>query len=98
MILDEIILPSSFNTKVNKIIKQDNKNLFLLLSTSDNKETWFYIRITNNSKFIILNNLATSKKEVNIDLQDYGEIIYRGWGKEPPYIVKSKIKKMTGDK
>lgn len=56
------------------------------------KDAWYYVQIKSKALVpIFLKEIKTG-----ITLTDYGTVLYKGWGTEPPEEIKQKIKEQFG--
>jgi len=77
--------PMSFVDKVRK--SRDRHLLRLVTGKNQGSDAWWYIRVKPEKMALYVRRV----KSEFIDLADYGEILYCGWGKEPPEDIKKKI-------
>lgn len=69
-----------------------NELLWLVTGKDKGKQCWYYVLVDKPK-------LALFKKDSQSDfiqVNDYGEILYSGWGDEPPQDIKDKIKTQYG--
>jgi len=67
-------------------------DLFLVKGQNEGSDAWYYILVDKLK-------LALYEKDVDgdfIKLGKYGQILYSGWGEEPPEEIKDKIKEEYG--
>jgi len=64
---------------VKKIIKAQNSIIYLVTGKEQGKDSWFYVRVSKLKEPLL--KAALEKGELNVP--DYGDIIYSGWGVEP---------------
>jgi hypothetical protein len=55
------------------------------------KNAWWYIKLPTQTKLEIFKHDAQSGA---VDLSDYGEILFSGWGNYPPKEIEDKIRSM----
>ena len=68
--------------------RADGDRVFLVTGDNQNKKAWYYVLVQKTK-------LPLFKREVQtdfIDLSLYGDILYCGWGEEPPEDISQKIK------
>ena len=57
-------------------------------------DAWYYVQIKNKILLpIFLKEMETSQ---HIKLNNFGTVLYSGWGQEPPEDIKQKIKEQFG--
>lgn len=75
-------------------IATSRQELIRLARGNDNGEaTWYYVKITG-AKFPIYQQRMKMGEQVN--LGDYGQVLYSGWGDNPPEEITRKIVEMFG--
>lgn len=72
---------------VDKITKSRDHLLRLVTGKNDGHDAWWYIRVKHN----LFEKYKIAVKAEEIDLADYGEVLFSGWGKTPPEDIKKKI-------
>lgn len=65
--------------------------IVLVESSDDGKEAWWYIKCYNRISAEKLKGICRLGHLGTIPLEEYGEIIYSGWGSNPPTEVIKKI-------
>ena len=78
-----------------KIVENSQKDLVYLVKLKEagfKLSSWYYLQLKSK----LTEPLFLSKMDSNIDLNDYGTILYSGWGTEPPEDIKQKIKEQFG--
>jgi hypothetical protein len=76
---------------VEKIVNKNKADLLFLIKSKDvknNKDAWWYLLCKDKNSAIIFSNKI--KKE-DVNLSDYGKILYSGFGEEPPYKIVKQI-------
>ncbi len=68
--------------------KKRNYKIFLTKGRYDGVYTWHYVKV-NTLKHPLFQKAIQSG---TTDVAQYGEILFSGWGKEPPESVSQKIK------
>ena len=69
-------------------IKNSRSDLLYLITGSENKiPTWYYFMADKTKHEIFKVRIKSTK----VILNDYGTILFCGWGKEPPKDIKQKI-------
>ena len=63
------------------------QNVYLVNSPMGDNSAWYYILLDGLKKPIFEAKIG---KEA-LDLKDYGQILYSGWGAEPPADIQKKI-------
>lgn len=56
------------------------------------KDAWYYVQVQNKAKLPVF----LEKVKSGITLTDYAEILYSGWGADPPDDIRAKIKERFG--
>lgn len=69
----------------------NNKSVYLINSKIGNRHAWYYILVGSIKKPLLINKVG---KE-SLDLKNYGEILFSGWGKEPPKEIQEKLNAYT---
>jgi len=65
----------------------------LARGNEDGIATWYYVKIDNN-KFSLYEQRM--KRGEEIDVYDYGQVLYSGWGENPPEEITQKILEIYG--
>ena len=73
----------------NPAITKENRVLYLSRGKYKDRDTWHYVYVDR----LKLPLLLAEAKRGEIDLIDYGQILFSGFGKEPPPEVIDHIKK-----
>jgi len=76
-------------------IKASKSDLVYLVRAEDKptgRDAWYYVQVHSKAKLPIF----LEKVKTGLTLTDYADILYRGWGTEPPQEVKDKIKEQFG--
>ena len=77
------------------IVKASQSDLVYLAKGKEHKtgkDAWYYVQIKSKALVpIFLKEIKTG-----ITLTDYGSVLYKGWGTEPPEDIKQKIKEQFG--
>ena len=60
----------------------------LARGSEDGKQTWYYIRVEKSKLSIYLNKM---KRGETINVYNFGEVLYYGWGEEPPKDITQKV-------
>ncbi len=72
---------------VEKLLQSRDELLRLVTGKDQGQDAWWYIRL----KPELFEQYKTALKQDSIDLEQYGEVLFSGWGKKPPDEVKKKI-------
>ena len=72
---------------VDRVVKSRDHLLRLVTGKSGGHDAWWYVRVKNN----LFEQYKIAVKGEVIDLSEFGEILFTGWGKEPPSDIKKKI-------
>ena len=72
---------------VEQVTKSRNHLIRLVTGISKGRKSWYYIRV-ENSKF---EHFKIKVKSGNINLDEYGEVLFKGWGEKPPADIQAKI-------
>lgn len=64
-----------------------NELLWLVKAKDNSIDCWYYVLVEKMKLQMFIKHLKSDFMHVN----DYGEIIMSGWGKEPPESVKKKM-------
>ena len=74
-----------------KIIQEAKLGLvWLLCGEQDGRPYWHYLEVEKGK----LEMFKMRLKKGDIELKDYGRIIFSGWGAEPPEAIKEQVKAM----
>lgn len=78
-----------------KFISSQSGLIYLIIGKDTNQDAWYYVLFKNKIKYImfekIINNNKSSNKSIKIN--EYGEILFSGGGKHPPFHITSSLKK-----
>lgn len=66
--------------------------MFLSCGTNKGRPTWHYIKVEKNK----LPLFKKALEKDSIELADFGEILFSGWGESPPDNITTQVKKMFG--
>jgi hypothetical protein len=69
-----------------------NFKIFLTRGKSGQAHTWYYVKV-NKLKLPLYSHALQSG---NMNVSDFGEVLFSGWGKNPPDSVRRKIDEMYG--
>lgn len=64
----------------NKLIEKEGGDIRFILTTENDKPCWCYLKV-EPSKFA---DYKRALKHKTMDIREYGEILYGGWGDYPP--------------
>lgn len=64
-----------------RVIKTRSEYIRLFTSKIDGEDAWFIVQIDKDKMDKYLHDVKSGRP---IDLPDYGKVLYRDWGKEPP--------------
>ncbi|ACT69300.1 hypothetical protein ACJZTR_01410 [Neorickettsia risticii] len=67
--------------------KKRSDCVYLVRGKDKNRPAWHYVLVDKVKKEMFL----AAAKSGSIDVKDYGEILYSGWGEDPPEDIKKKI-------
>jgi hypothetical protein len=76
-------------------VKASQSNMIYLVRAEEKpsgKPAWYYVRVHSKAKLPIF----LEKVKTGLTLTDYGDVLYSGWGTEPPEEIKAKIKEQFG--
>jgi len=71
---------------------KSNAKIFLTKGQNDGSHTWHYVKIDALKEPLFKKAI----KSGTLDVADYGEVIFSGWGKEPPENIVEIIQKKYG--
>lgn len=74
-----------------KIQSSRNQCLYKVQGFEMSIPCWFYLMV-DKAKLILFKHLAESEPQYQVELSKYGEILYSGWGVEPPLEIITRIK------
>lgn len=66
--------------------------VFLVRGKDGQRDAWHYVLVDKSKKEVFLG----ASKSGSIDVSKYGEILYSGWGKDPPQEIVKKIEEEFG--
>ena len=72
---------------VDKVTKSRSELIRLVTGTANGRAAWWYVRV-DPQKFI---QYKIAVKTDYIDFTEFGEILFKGWGKTPPDDIKKRI-------
>ncbi len=75
-----------------KLKTSEAHNVFLSRGTHNGRATWHYIKVEKNK----LPLFKKALEKDSIELADFGEILFSGWGESPPDNITKQVKKMFG--
>lgn len=61
--------------------------IYLSIGFHNKLPTWHYVRVTALKVPLFLN----AAKAKRIDVAQFGEVLFSGWGKEPPEEIRKKV-------
>jgi len=64
--------------------------IYLTSGFYNDRPNWNYVRVDSLKLPMFLRQIKTGI----IDVADYGEVLFSGWGKEPPEEIRRKIEEM----
>ena len=64
-----------------KLLKSRIENLRLFTANINGRDAWYILRLDQSKVTQYFTDVESGKE---IDLPDYGEILHKGWGSEPP--------------
>ncbi len=67
-----------------------NYKVYLTQGRFNGVYTWYYIKVETLKQPLFLKSLQYSKNEPT-DVAEYGEILYSGWGPQPPDDIRKKV-------
>jgi len=70
-----------------KVIKSEGGEIRLIIAQENSKDCWFYVRMNPGS----YSEYKSKMKKGDLNIRDYGEILFSGWGKTPPEDIKQKV-------
>lgn len=68
--------------------------LYLCKGLDKGRAAWYYVMVDKPKIPIFLKQYETPGGTIN--LLDYGEVVYSGWGEEPPEDIKKKVEEEYG--
>lgn len=68
-----------------------NGNIYLSCGFYNGKPTWHYVSVDKMKLPLFLRQAKTG----NIDVAEYGKVLFSGWGKYPPENIRKKIEEIT---
>ena len=71
------------------MFRKSAHKIFLTRGRSGDRQTWHYVKVETIKQSIFLHALG----QQSIDLKDYGEVLFSGWGEHPPEDVKRYVAK-----
>ena len=72
---------------VDKIVNSRNYLIRLVRGKNQGEKAWWFVRV-HPEKF---EKYKIAVRTEALDLADYGEILYSGWGENPPEDIQQKI-------
>ena len=72
---------------VDHVTKSRNHLIRLVTAENRGRDAWWYIRVENSKFELYKIQIETG----TINLPEFGEILFKGFGKEPPEDIKKKI-------
>lgn len=54
------------------------------------KDAWYYVQLRNRA----LVPVFLEKIKIEIELTEYGDVLFSGWGTEPPAEIRKKVEEM----
>ena len=73
---------------ISKIESERGNQVYLVRGKVKNKQAWYYVFVDKLKVTIFLKMID----EGSLNLEDYGEVLYSGWGNDPPKKIVEKIK------
>lgn len=76
-------------------VKTSKSDLIYIVRAEEqvqNENAWYYVQVRDKKTLPIF--LEESKE--GLDLEEYADVLYSGWGDEPPQEIKDKIAKQFG--
>lgn len=67
--------------------KKRSDCVYLVRGKDKNRPAWHYVLVDKVKKEMFL----AAAKSGSLDVKDYGEILYSGWGENPPEDIRKKI-------
>ena len=67
--------------------KKRSDCVYLVRGKDRGKAAWHYVLVDKGKKQMFL----AAAKSGSLDVADYGEVLYSGWGQDPPADIKKKI-------
>jgi hypothetical protein len=72
-----------------KLISNDKAGLvYQVTATAKGETAWFYLQVDEPKHKAFLRNIETGE----LDLADFGTVLYSGWGATPPEPIEARIK------
>ena len=79
-------------TEALKVSQSDLVYLVRAESKPSMEMAWYYVQVESKAKLPIF----LKKVKTGLNLEEFGTVLYSGWGTEPPDDIKQKIKEQFG--
>jgi hypothetical protein len=79
---------------VDRIANEVGRGVFLVHGKSEGKELWHYVKIPHDS----VNDFKKAIQHGKLDVAKYGEVLFSGWGSEPPKDITDKVMHLNNPK
>lgn len=73
---------------LNKFQSSRGDLVYLVRGDDAGRDVWHYV-LVDKAKLPLFKRMVTSS---SIDVAEYGQVLYSGWGKEPPQEITEKVK------
>lgn len=75
-----------------KLKESQSDLVYLVTGEHEGRPLWHYVQVEKIKKPFFLKAVESPF----IELSEFGEVLYSGWGKEPPQSIKDDIKERFG--
>ena len=72
---------------VSKIESERGDQVYLVRGKDHERQAWHYVLVEKLKLSLFLKKIDGK----SIDLEDYGKVLYSGWGEDPPEAIVKKI-------
>ncbi len=73
---------------------EPGRGIFLVNGMNNGKELWHYVRVPPEKVMVF----KSAVRKGSLDVSKFGEVLFSGWGKEPPKEIQQKIKNFRRNK
>jgi len=74
-----------------KVSNEIGVGIFLVLGKHDDRPLWHYVRVPR----LRAEEFKRSVRNGSLDVVKFGEVLFSGWGKEPPEEIQQKIRSLS---
>ena len=75
-------------TWVSKIESERGEQVYLVRGKDDGRQAWYYVFVEK----LKLSHFLKMIEAGSLNLDDYGKVLYSGWGQDPPDEIAEQIK------